>query len=200
MSAAIHTASRASRGTALAVGAVIVLLAAMPPRARAQSPDLVAFDRYVAQAARDWRVPALAIAIVKDVYSPLIVAGVPFVVSDVESAELIKYASNAFLALKISFINEIAAMCERMGADVKDVARGMGLDKRISPHFLLPGPGFGGSCFPIQRRLPTGRSTCRGAKARTGTCATGRRATNCPVDTEIGRPGAFCQPPLVTDT
>ncbi len=89
-----------------------------------------------------------AIAIVRDVYSPLGVAGVPMVVTDVESAELIKYASNGFLALKITFINEMAAMCERMGADVKDVARGMGLDKRIAPQFLNPGPGYGGSCFP----------------------------------------------------
>ena len=107
------------------------------------SEDFMRPDRVVI-GSRD----AEAIAIVKDVYSPLLTAGVPFVVTDVESAELIKYASNGFLALKISFINEIAAMCERMGADVKDVSRGMGLDKRIAPHFLLPGPGFGGSCFP----------------------------------------------------
>src|SRR5204863_8121493 len=64
------------------------------------------------------------------------------------SAELIKYASNAFLATKITFINEIADLCEKVGADVKDVARGIGLDKRIGAKFLHAGPGFGGSCFP----------------------------------------------------
>jgi UDPglucose 6-dehydrogenase len=72
----------------------------------------------------------------------------PIVVTDISSAEMIKYASNAFLATKISFINEIASICERLGADVKEVARGMGLDKRISPEFLDAGVGYGGSCFP----------------------------------------------------
>jgi UDPglucose 6-dehydrogenase len=89
-----------------------------------------------------------AIEIMKEIYSPLFIRETPFVITDVASAELIKYASNGFLAVKISFINEIAYLCELMGADVQAVARGMGLDPRIGPRFLLPGPGFGGSCFP----------------------------------------------------
>jgi len=89
-----------------------------------------------------------AIEVMKEIYSPLSVIETPFVITDVASAELIKYASNGFLAVKISFINEIARLCEKMGADVHDVARGMGLDRRIGPRFLHPGPGFGGSCFP----------------------------------------------------
>jgi UDPglucose 6-dehydrogenase len=93
-----------------------------------------------------------AIEMMLDVYSPLRVADVPFVVTDVESAELIKYASNGFLATKISFINEVATLCETLGADVEVVARGMGLDQRIGPRFLNTGPGFGGSCFPKDTR------------------------------------------------
>jgi UDPglucose 6-dehydrogenase len=91
---------------------------------------------------------ARAIEILKEIYSPLYLVETPFVITDVASAELIKYASNGFLAVKISFINEVARMCELMGADVHAVARGMGLDKRIGGKFLHPGPGFGGSCFP----------------------------------------------------
>ncbi len=89
-----------------------------------------------------------AVAIMKDIYSPLYLIETPFVITNVESSELIKYASNAFLATKITFINEVAELCERLGADVHHVARGMGLDKRIGPKFLHPGPGYGGSCFP----------------------------------------------------
>ncbi|WP_456432641.1 UDP-glucose dehydrogenase family protein [Thermosulfuriphilus sp.] len=91
---------------------------------------------------------AYAIAIVKDIYRPLYLIETPFVVTNLETAELIKYASNAFLATKISFINEIANLCEIVGADVHHVAKAMGLDGRIGPKFLHPGPGFGGSCFP----------------------------------------------------
>ena len=89
-----------------------------------------------------------AVAIMKDLYSPLYLIETPFLITGVETAEMIKYASNAFLAAKISFINEMANICERVGADVHQVARGMGLDQRIGPKFLHPGPGFGGSCFP----------------------------------------------------
>ncbi len=87
-------------------------------------------------------------AIMKDLYSPLYLIETPFVVTNVETAEMIKYASNAFLATKISFINEMANICELVGADVNVVAKGMGLDRRIGPKFLHAGPGFGGSCFP----------------------------------------------------
>jgi UDPglucose 6-dehydrogenase len=93
-----------------------------------------------------------ATEIMLKIYSPLQRAHVPFVLTTVESAELIKYASNAFLATKISFINEIANLCELVGADVEVVAHGMGLDNRVGPKFLHPGPGFGGSCFPKDSR------------------------------------------------
>jgi UDPglucose 6-dehydrogenase len=89
-----------------------------------------------------------AIAILKDLYSPLYLIETPFVITDVQTSEMIKYASNAFLATKVSFINEMANICEQVGADVHQVAKGMGLDGRIGPKFLHPGPGFGGSCFP----------------------------------------------------
>jgi UDPglucose 6-dehydrogenase len=86
--------------------------------------------------------------LMKEIYAPLHYLEIPFVVTNVESSELIKYASNGFLATKITFINEIAQVCEKVGGDVQDVARGMGLDSRIGPKFLQTGPGFGGSCFP----------------------------------------------------
>ena len=89
-----------------------------------------------------------ATAIMKDLYRPLYLIETPFVITDIASAEMIKYASNAFLATKVSFINEIANLCERVGADVHIVARAMGLDGRIGSKFLHAGPGFGGSCFP----------------------------------------------------
>ncbi len=89
-----------------------------------------------------------AVAILKDIYRPLYLIETPFVITTPESAEMIKYASNAFLATKVSFINEISRLCELLGADVHDVARGMGMDVRIGSKFLHPGPGFGGSCFP----------------------------------------------------
>ena len=86
--------------------------------------------------------------IMEDVYRPLYINETPIIHTSIETAEMIKYASNAFLAMKISYINEIANLCEEVNADVHSVARAMGLDGRISPKFLHAGPGFGGSCFP----------------------------------------------------
>ena len=86
--------------------------------------------------------------VLRDVYRPLYLRDAPIVTTDLESAEMIKYAANAFLATKITFINEIAMLCERTGADVKEVARAIGLDGRIGSKFLHAGPGYGGSCFP----------------------------------------------------
>jgi UDPglucose 6-dehydrogenase len=86
--------------------------------------------------------------VLEKLYSPLNLIETPIQFTDLETAELIKYAANAFLAVKISYINQIADLCEKVGADVHDVAKGMGMDKRIGAKFLHPGPGFGGSCFP----------------------------------------------------
>ncbi|WP_299352008.1 UDP-glucose/GDP-mannose dehydrogenase family protein [uncultured Shimia sp.] len=89
-----------------------------------------------------------AAEVMNEIYRPLYLRDFPIVTTDLESAEMIKYAANAFLATKITFINEIAALCERVGADVKQVSKGMGMDGRIGNKFLHAGPGYGGSCFP----------------------------------------------------
>jgi len=89
-----------------------------------------------------------ALKIMQEIYRPLYLIDTPFVITNPETAELIKYACNAFLATKITFINEIANLCDKVGADVHQIAKAMGLDGRISPKFLHPGPGYGGSCFP----------------------------------------------------
>lgn len=105
--------------------------------------DFMHPDRVVIGATSD-----KAFKIMREVYRPLYINETPMIHTNVQTAEMIKYASNAFLALKISYINEIANLCEEVNADVHAVAKGMGVDGRISPKFLHPGPGFGGSCFP----------------------------------------------------
>src|SRR3954454_17047558 len=107
-----------------------------------------------------------AAQMMRDVYSPLDAADVPFIVTDVETAELIKYASNGFLATKISFINEVAQICEAWGANVEVVSKGMGLDNRIGPKFLSAGPGYGGSCFPKDTRAVAQIASDQGLRFR----------------------------------
>ena len=104
--------------------------------------------------------------VMREIYRPLYINETPILFTGRESAELIKYASNAFLATKITFINEMADLCERVGADVKDVARGVGLDKRIGSKFLHAGPGFGGSCFPKDTLALLRTSQAHGATTR----------------------------------
>jgi UDPglucose 6-dehydrogenase len=94
----------------------------------------------------------MAAAILRDLYRPLYLNETPFVTTNLPTAELTKYAANAFLATKVSFINEVANLCEKIGGDVNAVARGIGLDGRIGKKFLHAGPGFGGSCFPKDTR------------------------------------------------
>jgi UDPglucose 6-dehydrogenase len=109
---------------------------------------------------------AKARLLLREIYSPLYLIETPMVVTDVRTAELIKYASNAFLATKISFINEMANLSEALGTDVKDVAKAMGLDRRIGPKFLHPGPGYGGSCLPKDTRAMTGFAKKAGVRLR----------------------------------
>ena len=105
--------------------------------------DFMKPDRVVIGAATE-----KAKQVLEQIYRPLYLIETPIQFTDLETAELIKYAANAFLAVKISYINQIADLCEKVGADVQGVAKGMGLDNRIGGRFLNPGPGFGGSCFP----------------------------------------------------
>ena len=91
---------------------------------------------------------AQAISVLKELYEPFVRTGNPILEMDSRSAEMSKYAANAMLATKISFINEVANLCEKVGADIGEVRRAIGLDRRIGPHFIFPGVGYGGSCFP----------------------------------------------------
>lgn len=103
--------------------------------------------------------------VMEQIYSPLLSGTVPFVVTGIQTAELIKYAANAFLAVKISFINEMANLCEAVDANVEEVARGIGLDRRIGPAFLNTGPGWGGSCFPKDTRALLATAADAGVKS-----------------------------------
>ncbi|MFT8716570.1 UDP-glucose dehydrogenase family protein [Gluconobacter potus] len=109
---------------------------------------------------------ARAQALIEQLYRPLMAIQAPIVLTDLETAELTKYAANAFLAMKVTFINEMADLCEKVGGNIHDVARGMGLDQRIGSRFLSPGPGYGGSCFPKDTRALTAIAQDAGAPTK----------------------------------
>jgi len=123
--------------------------------------DFMKPDRIVVGARTD-----RAADVMREIYKPLTDQGYTLLVTDPESAELIKYAANAFLATKIGFINEMADICEKTGADILQVAQGIGLDTRIGNKFLMPGPGFGGSCFPKDTRELAASARETGAPSR----------------------------------
>jgi UDPglucose 6-dehydrogenase len=149
----VVTKSTVPVGTGRAVAAILERAC---PRARfdvAANPEFLREGSAIADFMRPDRVvigaeAEPARAVLRQLYRPLYLLETPIVFTAIETAELIKYAANAFLATKITFINEIADLCEALGADVQDVARGIGLDGRIGGKFLHAGPGFGGSCFP----------------------------------------------------
>src|SRR5205085_3859565 len=116
--------------------------------------DFMKPDRVVLGAESDY-----ARSVMTELYAPFVRTGKPIIFMDIASAEMTKYAANAMLATRISFMNDIANLCERVGADVDDVRRGIGSDARIGPAFLFPGPGYGGSCFPkdVKALARTGR-------------------------------------------
>ena len=137
--------------------------------------DFVRPNRVVLGAERDE-----SVAILKDLYQPLYLIETPIVVTTIETAELIKYASNTFLATKISFINEMSMLCEQVGADVRIVAKAMGLDGRIGSKFLHTGPGYGGSCFPkdVDALIATGKEHhCEMGIAKAAVDANARQKT-----------------------
>ncbi|MCF7929391.1 MAG: UDP-glucose/GDP-mannose dehydrogenase family protein [Spirochaetales bacterium] len=114
--------------------------------------------------------------VMEDIYSALYIRETPFLWCNIETAELIKYAGNAFLAVKISFINEMANLAEAVGADIHKIAKAMGMDGRISPKFLHPGPGYGGSCFPKDTRALEATAAEHGVASRIVTASIGANA------------------------
>ncbi|RPH44047.1 MAG: UDP-glucose/GDP-mannose dehydrogenase family protein [Desulfobulbaceae bacterium] len=140
-------------GTARQVARIIKETNAMAHFDIASNPEFLREGAAISDFMRPDRVvigveSAQAESVLRDIYKPLFLQETPIVKTDIETAELTKYAANAFLAAKISFINEIALLCDTLGADVVALAKGIGMDGRIGKKFLHPGPGYGGSCFP----------------------------------------------------